>query len=659
MNSTSIFFDKNRKVLLKPGKEKNQFIPAIRAELNTIGYDITPALATVMGSLPPASLSEAYRDLVIAARKSKGMHRKFVPLEELPNPSASSVAAVHSAPYDLVDIGSEEEFLGIFTQLMSSPVTLSESDKQIITWFVGAYHGLVVPHIPENVPNKESVALLLSALAVKTEGLNEALVKLLKTPADALRFVTTYKNSETPSHKVKLHSLPRSTRRTILAKLETFKDTAEAMKSDREQWKRVGEILHPREMQGKFPKTAEAFSKIRSGEKITTWDSRLETALSTKDGQSAIKLLTQKPGIFARKLDQILSFTPAETAVAAFEPVASKVATPLLVALWEHFSNRHVEVERVMRTRKGKTKLLPPKKALSANTIKVVTDALERAVSKKFAALPKLGKVYLAPGLENLTVPVKQRHAGKALKTLQPGSVIELGHDQNVIRFFIWWKEAKGDRTDIDLSCSVLDDNFNWRSDVSFYSLNTDYGRHSGDITSAPDGACEFVEINLEKVEHRYLLMAIFSWTGQPFNTLPECFAGWQMAGKIGTQGVRLSDADQKFDISSDQVGSMPLIIDTVERKIIWMDAPLKTRACGHAANDRGMIHRTCQSVVKHKKMSIKQLMDMHISARGGEVTDTVQDAELIIGGDRTSTDQGVKTISPYDPNAVAVEFLS
>jgi ABC-type glutathione transport system ATPase component len=75
-----------------------------------------------------------------------------------------------------------------------------------------------------------------------------------------------------------------------------------------------------------------------------------------------------------------------------------------------------------------------------------------------------------------------------------------------------------------------LDENFNYTDILSYYNLKEFGGCHSGDIVDAPNGASEFIDVNLEKLRQngvRYIVMTINSYTHQPFCDLPECFAGW------------------------------------------------------------------------------------------------------------------------------------
>ena len=70
---------------------------------------------------------------------------------------------------------------------------------------------------------------------------------------------------------------------------------------------------------------------------------------------------------------------------------------------------------------------------------------------------------------------------------------------RHFLRFFIYWKQKHNNRTDIDLSVAYFDKSLTSLGHVSWTNLREGFTTHSGDITSAPDGASEFIDINIKK----------------------------------------------------------------------------------------------------------------------------------------------------------------
>src|SRR5205807_8721390 len=117
-----------------------------------------------------------------------------------------------------------------------------------------------------------------------------------------------------------------------------------------------------------------------------------------------------------------------------------------------------------------------------------------------------------------------QRSASKVLHTIARGSRLTLP-TTDTLRFFVWWKEPEGQRTDIDLAAVFFSADWKRLADVSYYNLKGWDSCHSGDITSAPKGAAEFIDVYLPTLREkgvRYVSMVIYSYTQQAFKDLPE-----------------------------------------------------------------------------------------------------------------------------------------
>src|SRR5258707_80320 len=124
-------------------------------------------------------------------------------------------------------------------------------------------------------------------------------------------------------------------------------------------------------------------------------------------------------------------------------------------------------------------------------------------------------------------VPSAPRSASKTLRTISRGSRLALP-TCDTLRFFVWWKDGDS-RTDIDLAAVFFSDDWKRLGDVSYYNLKEWGAAHSGDITSAPNGAAEFIDLHMPTDQEkgvRYVQMGIYSFMSQAFKDLPESFAG-------------------------------------------------------------------------------------------------------------------------------------
>ena len=158
---------------------------------------------------------------------------------------------------------------------------------------------------------------------------------------------------------------------------------------------------------------------------------------------------------------------------------------------------------------------------------------------------------------------------------------------------------------------------------------------HSGDITSAPKGASEFIDFDIPSVLKyggRYVVMTLLSYTDQPYKDLPECFTGWMVRQYPGSGEVfEPSTVQDKVDITADTQISIPVILDLKERKLIWTDLSL-TRDLTYdntiEANQKGMI-LVGKALTNLVKPNLYDLFRLHIEARG-ELVQDIEEAETI-----------------------------
>jgi stress response protein SCP2 len=201
---------------------------------------------------------------------------------------------------------------------------------------------------------------------------------------------------------------------------------------------------------------------------------------------------------------------------------------------------------------------------------------IENELKQRFSKLKSLGKIWINPKLENCPLPTQQRSSSKSIKTVARGTRLPFGDlngGSETLRFFVYWIGQ-----DIDLSATFHDENFKMVEQVSYTNLRSSSDSeilsvHSGDITQAPNGASEFLDIDIKKALEtnvRYVVMSINSFTQQPYCNIPECFAGYMIRQKPNSGEIYDPRTVQnKFDLASDTKIVCPMIFDLHEMKMI------------------------------------------------------------------------------------------
>jgi hypothetical protein len=200
--------------------------------------------------------------------------------------------------------------------------------------------------------------------------------------------------------------------------------------------------------------------------------------------------------------------------------------------------------------------------------------------------------------------------------------------------------------------------NKNWLhiSDLAYYNLREMNCYHSGDITSAPEGACEFIDIGINtllKKGIKYVVMSVICYTGQHFVDMPECFAGWMMRRQPNSGEIfEPRTVIDKVDLTANLMICLPIIIDLENRKVFWSDIGLKGRGAlyNNAAGNQSNMERIGKAFVNMKKASLYDLFMMHVEARGTDV-DMRQEADYVF-------DLYEGNMNAFDINKILSEFL-
>jgi hypothetical protein len=127
-----------------------------------------------------------------------------------------------------------------------------------------------------------------------------------------------------------------------------------------------------------------------------------------------------------------------------------------------------------------------------------------------------------------VALPVTGKANPGGLGVLPRGSVSRV--DGSLLRFFVYWKQRE-QRTDFDLSALLMHDDVVKPSWLSWTQLRMPGAAHSGDITEAPDGASEFIDLDLTEVSGRIVVPQVNVYAGEGFHQVEESFFGFMLRG--------------------------------------------------------------------------------------------------------------------------------
>lgn len=486
----------------------------------------------------------------------------------------------------------------IVADLIAQATPFSAQDRADLTALRG-----FGPEAAPRVAVKENLAVL----TVTFPDLNFS--ASYRTVTDVLRLAVAMAGGDVSlAEPCRFPSFSRAQRRRLLGLLDAVgqvqdsRDSAEEMARRCERWKRLARHLRPGDYARRFPRAAALLHQVASGVAEAGFTSRLEEALARRDVEEALRLLSTRPGVFARRLNHLLRLCVDEAArervVAEFARVAPEVSLPVLVRLWEYFSSpgpdalpwRVVAIKAATGT---ETTLIP-----STRSPGPADAAVVRAVEEALRQRKRLGRIAVDQGMyEGYTAPVGLRSASPGMRTAGRGTRLPLPEGET-IRFFLHWRDLPeappkalgpagpaaaedGDtRVDLDLSAFFVSEDFTRTEQIAYYNLRSTAAVHSGDLTSAPDGAAEFIDVTLAEALRqgwRYVVMTVHSFSHHRLSEVPECWAGAMARGADPQSGeaFEASTVMQRLDLISPTFNATPFVIDLAERRLIWWDLPV------------------------------------------------------------------------------------
>ena len=509
-----------------------------------------------------------------------------------------------------------------------------------------------------------------------------------RTVTDVLRLAVAMAGGDVAlAEPCRFPSFSRAQRRRLLGLLDAVgqvqdsRDSAEEMARRCERWKRLVRHLRPGDYARRFPRAAALLHQVASGEAEAGFTSCLEEALARRDVDGALRLLSARPGVFARRLNHLLRLCADDAArervVAGFARVAPEVSLPVLARLWEYFSSPGPDalpwrVVAIKAATGAKTTLIPSTRRPGPADAAVV-HAVEEALRRR----AHLGRIAVDQGLyEGYTAPVGLRPAAPGMRTAGRGTRLPLPEGET-IRFFLHWRdlpEATGSsgppatvnsretRVDLDLSAFFVSEDFTRTEQIAYYNLRSTAAVHSGDLTSAPDGAAEFIDVTLAEALRqgwRYVVMTVHSFSHHQLSEVPECWAGAMARGADPQSGevFEASTVMQRLDLVSPTFNATPFVIDLAERRLIWWDLPV-----GVGEHQVANLDRSSNRVLAHlldllegRRMPLAHLLGLLADV----VVEDPDEAQLVFGEGGILPWQTERILALLGPAEVAAEELS
>lgn len=569
----------------------------------------------------------------------------------------------------------ETDIKRVYHTLLMSATPLDASQKDTLELLLSVYD------LPEgvNITMKETVMLVVKTLIAN--GREDEAAKLMKTPTDVLRYLWFLKtgnvqivepktliaharklyyhmwgaldrgsDAATEMKKKLLLKYNRKTCRMVAKWLNgmnmSANQAAENMNPKRGMWVRMIRALRLGEYSRKsgFEKLAKILDVFYKQE-YDTWQGKVDEARLNNDSETVLRMLKDRPGLFARCLFATMLRFGKEKTLSAFNEVSNKLPARLLLSLGNSAEIYFGEnTNRLVRPITGGSVQIPANKLLGLYSteeknemVDSVNEIFRLSMKKRFASVPTESRtIYIDKSLYNIPISVGERST-----TIQDTSCALMGtrfpiEGENIRLFMRWGKGLHAQHLDMDLSCRIALPN-NKVSECAYYCLETVGAKHSGDIRSIPEmvGTAEYIELSLPQLIDAGARYVTFTCNAYSVGALSSnLVVGWMDSAnpmKISEKnGVAYdpSCVQHMVRISENNLSKALVfgVLDIEKREIIWLEMPFTSQTIkGCDSSSVEMFLNKLEA-----KLSIGELLEMKAVAQNLEIVDVVDDADEV-----------------------------
>ncbi len=520
----------------------------------------------------------------------------------------------------VLDLWKEDDMTNYLNDLLKSKTALDATQVESLKTLILSFD---IPNVA--VAMKETLMLLIDTLVEKGDA--EKAASYFSTPNDILRYLWYKKTgflqivepktiiNKTKENNTHLFNFFSNCNTASLDKKKALK-----LKYSRKEckmvasWlnglsmspKKVCEIMHPkRNMWVRFIRALRLaeYSKKAGFEQLKTildifynkkykvWQGILNKNRQQFNAEKSLRILKEKPGVFARSLFSNMLWFGDDITINAFADVVDQVPARLVFSLNMYADNYFKpNGKRSVKTLGGIRKTIDThpllemydQKQLDGMKAKI-EDLTLLAMKKRFAGVPNKSKtIYIDPALFNMPVSIGERSENvQDMPSALMGTRFPL--EGNEVRLFMQWGEGMpAQHLDMDLSCYVA---YEHKAQFCSYSSLTIPGcQHSGDIRSIPSkvGTAEYINIDVDKLETlgaKYVSFTCNAYSNG--NLTANMVVGW-MDSKHSMRISRKSGVAYDPSCVQHQVRiTQPLakglvfgVLDVEAREVIWLEMP-------------------------------------------------------------------------------------
>ena len=563
----------------------------------------------------------------------------------------------------LIKLVSNSKVFEIATKLMNSSVALQQVQSDWLIQRLADDQWLVDSVAKVEFNNREVKAVVIgNLLKLNKISFKNALTKC-DTPRDILKVLAVRAGAtSTLTEKFKFGKLSRPEIKAILQNLQLCKNVEEDMLRDSFLWRHFYKTFPVKQYTAKFVNAKSGFDVVHDNKKHQTFNSYVQQLLENP-GEENLRLLittlSSRPSEFATRLDWILrsySDYNVEEVLTAFAKVATNCSLSVLLRglkfysgeeqLFKLFTPKSKEAKSFTREQ---YKSNPTSEELRIKALHTFDKAIEMKFKQNFNFNPE-NKIFIDPALKQYAVPQVLRNLSHAIRPIARNSRIKVNMDKT-IRLFIFWHEGmmnngyESGRVDIDHSVSFVDSDWNTH-DIWYGDQKSQFARQSGDITSAPHGAAEYTDIDIQMAKslgYKYAIFTTNIYTNsgnkdQTFSNLSKAKFGWMERENVDS-GELFEPASviQSIELTGDTAYAVPAVLDMTkdQAEIIWVDLskPSQFNIQNNIKEGKPGLLLTLKGIIESKEFTLFDYFTYWAKANGS-IVGSENDATIIFSED-------------------------
>lgn len=263
---------------------------------------------------------------------------------------------------------------------------------------------------------------------------------------------------------------------------------------------------------------------------------------------------------------------------------------------------------------------LPSLPALPNATVEMVHSKLFEALKDKFAQLDTLGNCWIDENLKKIPLPTNMRSMNFSSKPVIRGQRVPFDNpNAKVIRPFVHWMDKRGTE-DLDLSATF----------VGGKSVNVlNYGNmrvagsvHSGDVRHHQGPCAEYIDIDIaQAMVHgfQYVVIDVRNFNGGTLKSVETAFGIMEREFPESNRIWLPETISNCQSLESASPNTLIAILDLYTKEYIMLD--IDSSGSTYAHGDVKSILKTIEQYANPPKVSVYDLIRLHVEGRGRQVT--------------------------------------